>query len=117
MLLKDIFLVLKSIKDSECTVFADKEKKFKLKIIIYRIHQFLNCFRQASPCQLKNQPSSLEDESIYQCEVHGQIEHKDATVDLTEDPSKFHQYTCFLAALQFRIFNIMTGTPITQKLK
>lgn len=64
-------------------MFADRE--FKLKILIYRIPQFLQCFRSPTDCKIKSGKKDLEDENVYVCKEHGEIDTRNATVDLTKD--------------------------------
>ena len=59
----------------------------------------------------------MEDETVTTCSVHGGVEASDATIDLTSSQERFHQFTCFLATLQFRILNQTSGIQISENFR
>lgn len=109
----DLISLLESLKNAEISLFA--EKKFSMKIVLYRIYQLKHCVKQSTDCEIKKSRNREYNfsENPTQCKVHDDFKENEAVINLTHKDGKvFIPIICFLLTLTGKILNLNSAALI-----
>ena len=110
VLIADLIDLLQALKDSGVSLFSDK--KFGLKIVLYRIYQFKHCIKKKTDCAITSRKVSeiFSHQVAVECDVHRDFNVNESTLDLSH-PERFCPMISFLLSLVFKIVNTNESGP------